>query len=313
MKNNTFLKIKRLIIISMFGVIMVVATIPIHAEDVPQVVVDSRNGVVRVVTFSPEGFSLGTGFFVGIQEKMYVVTNFHVINVNHDNSVLQEIRVYYETGKYVKAVLYAQSTDQDLALLKLEEDIPNSWILPLQTERVSVGMASYALGFPGSADQVSGDWDKYLQGSSDFVADKDALSVTGGSIASIRVSTKVGNDGGAVKTLQTTAAISGGNSGGPLVDKNGYVIGVNTLAGVDESGSITPGMGFAVHVEELMEFLDANGVWYSIALQEDIEQVAPVNTKRFSSATVLSIVFFGVVQVEMIIIFLITYKQKNYM
>lgn len=237
----------------MLVVVMAVVALPTHAEDVPKAVLDSRNGVVRVVTVQ-DGLSLGSGFCIGIQNEMYVATNFHVINVSDDNREQLEIRVYYETGKYVQASVYAQSPEQDLAVLRLEGEIPGVQILPLQTERIPVGMAAYALGFPGSADQAVGDLEKYIQGSSDIVADKDALSVTGGSIAYIRESSGEGDTNRKVKTLQTTTAISGGNSGGPLVDKKRLCGGVNTFVGVDKIGAIAPGMGFAMHVEELMTF-----------------------------------------------------------
>lgn len=173
-------------------------------------------------------------------------------------------------------------------------------------------MAAYALGFPGSADQAVGDWDNYIQGSSDFVADKDALSVTGGSIASIRDSSTVGVEvSSMVKTLQTTTAISGGNSGGPLLDKTGCVMGVNTFVGVDQTGAIAPGMGFAVHVEELMTFLDASGICYTVDSQDSLEQASQPETGRFTTTTLLFIVFIGVVLIEGIILIIVLVRHQK--
>lgn len=306
------------IIAVLFTVVaMVAAAFSARAEDVPQVVLDSRNGVVRVVIFTPDGMamSMGTGFCIGSTDEVYVVTNAHVVDPS-DDSIQPEIRVYYETGRYVKAVVYDQSFKQDLAVLQLEEEIPGAQILPLQTERIYVGTAAYALGFPGSVDEASGDFENYIQGSSVFVADKDALSLTGGSIASIRNSTTVGNASSIVKTLQTTTAISGGNSGGPLLDKNGCVVGINTFVGLDENGSISPGVGFAVHVEELMMFLDSNGIYYTVAMQNNIEtepqpEMQP-ETEQFSTTAILLIAFFGVALMEgIIIIVLMVHNQKN--
>jgi hypothetical protein len=77
----------------------------------------------------------------------------------------------------------------------------------------------------------------------------------------------LGNDG---RFLQTTAAIQPGNSGGPLVDRNGRVVGIVTSklgaqAMLEQTGFVPEGVNFAIRHDQVRSFLEANGVIHQVS------------------------------------------------
>ncbi|MDL2218998.1 trypsin-like peptidase domain-containing protein [Ruminococcaceae bacterium OttesenSCG-928-O06] len=241
------------------------------AAAVPQQVLDARNGVVRIVTLYPDGFGVGTGFAVGTEDRYYIVTNYHVIEDGDD------IRIYYQTGRYVEADIVAQSPGRDIAILRPVRKIRGISILPVVTEDVEVGIAVYALGYPAASDQLAGDWYNYDYDASNIIADKDTMTVTDGIVSAIRDNQWMGDESRVVRTVQTNAAISGGNSGGPLLDERGCVVGINTLSIRDDSGSRVEGMHAAVHAKELVAELRAANIRFEEP-DEGYAAPAPVPT-----------------------------------
>ena len=115
----------------------------------------------------------------------------------------------------------------------------------------------------------------------------DSLNITVGVISSL---SGLGNDS---RFLQTTAAIQPGNSGGPLVDRNGRVVGIVTSklgaqAMLEETGFVPEGVNFAIRHDQVRSFLEANGV---------IHQVSPVTLEPQSVQEVVEVIQKSIVPI----------------
>ncbi len=159
-----------------------------------------------------ESGALGSGFVVS--EDGYIVTNNHVVS-NAD-----EIFVKFSDGREYKTKLIGTSPEVDIAVLKIES---NEKFKPLEfsdSDKVEIGQWSIAFGNPmGLNDSMT----------------VGVVSASGRSSLGIE---EIEN------FIQTDAAINQGNSGGPLIDINGKVIGVNTAILSTSGGSV--GLGFAI-------------------------------------------------------------------
>lgn len=159
-----------------------------------------------------ESGALGSGFVVS--EDGYIVTNNHVVS-NAD-----EIFVKFSDGREYKTKLIGTSPEVDIAVLKIEA---NEKFKPLEfsdSDKIEIGQWSIAFGNPmGLNDSMT----------------VGVISAAGRSSLGIE---EIEN------FIQTDAAINQGNSGGPLIDINGKVIGVNTAILSTSGGSV--GLGFAI-------------------------------------------------------------------
>lgn len=219
----------------------------------------------------------GTGFFVGAsgEDPQYVVTNCHVIEdyvaasegeefttisgytdegyaiVMHASSC--ELRIYYSKDDYDVAFVdcYGDSEKVDLAVLRLRSATDKRHALQLMIpEEDMVGDTVYTVGYPGIADNM-------LTGASQYGIE-DA-TVHKGSISRF-----VANEGKGVERIATDAKIQPGNSGGPLVTEDGYVVGVNTNT-VSRTTDTTQSENYAINATELTRFLDKNNIPYEMA------------------------------------------------
>ena len=159
-----------------------------------------------------ESGALGSGFVVS--EDGYIVTNNHVVS-NAD-----EIFVKFSDGREYRTKLIGTSPEVDIAVLKIEA---NEKFKPLEfsdSDKIEIGQWSIAFGNPmGLNDSMT----------------VGVISASGRSSLGIE---EIEN------FIQTDAAINQGNSGGPLIDINGKVIGVNTAILSTSGGSV--GLGFAI-------------------------------------------------------------------
>ena len=196
--------------------------IQVYQENVPSVVGVANIKVARNFWYGeevevPQG--AGTGFVW--DELGHIVTNFHV--VDGGNSFL--ITFHGDKTQY-KAKVVGASPKNDIAVLKLLKKKPMIKKVKLaSSEQLKVGQLALAIGNPFGFDH----------------------SISRGIISAL--GRKMDGVGG-VKIqdmIQTDAAINQGNSGGPLLDSSGNVIGVNTLI-VSGSGS-SAGLGFAVPID----------------------------------------------------------------
>lgn len=164
-----------------------------------------------------EGASLGSGFL--ISPDGYVVTNNHVIAPGAEGATVNSITVTLSNNKEYTARVIGKDQDSDLALLKIDAaGLP--FVKWGDSSRARVGDWVLAIGEPFG-----------LGG-----------TVTAGIISAIN---RVTGQGGAYdQFIQTDASINQGNSGGPMFDLNGNVIGVNSQIFSQSGGNI--GIGFAI-------------------------------------------------------------------
>ena len=158
-----------------------------------------------------KGQAVGTGFI--IDEKGWIVTNHHVVGK------ADEIVVSLSDGRKLPAKLMGGDEKTDIALLKVESDKPLPYVSFGDTGKVRVGQPVMAVGNPfGLGGTVT----------------TGIVSARGRDIQS----------GPFDDYIQTDAAINRGNSGGPLFDMEGKVIGINTAIFSPSGGSV--GLGFAI-------------------------------------------------------------------
>src|SRR5450830_1853322 len=196
-------------------------------------------GVVEVLsTFaqsaSPYGPSssstsqaLGSGFVVS--DQGYILTNAHVVSNNGQkaDSVTVVFKGTGSTTTRVKAQIAGIDETSDVALLKVDPvQAPKLVVLPLgDSSKVEAGEAVVAIGNPLGYD----------------------FSVTSGIVSATNRNLQSPNGSVIPNGIQTDSAINEGNSGGPLIDSSGKVIGINEQIASQSGGN--QGLGFAVPID----------------------------------------------------------------
>ena len=205
--------------------------------------------------------SLGSGFIV---DEGIVVTNNHVI------ADADEINIIMNDGTKIKAELVGVDKKTDIAVLKFKPVKPVNAVKFGDSDKLRLGEWVIAIGNPFS-----------LGG-----------SVTAG-IVSAR--NRDISQGPYDSYIQTDASINRGNSGGPLFNLEGEVVGVNTLIISPTGGSI--GLGFAVPsktvarvVDQLRQFGELRRGWLGVRIQQVTEEIADsLNVKPARGALVAGI------------------------
>jgi serine protease Do len=174
-----------------------------------------------------EGASLGSGFIISADG--YVVTNAHVIRPGATGATVDSITVILPDRKEYVAKVVGQDVQSDLALLKIE----------------ATGLPFVKFG--DSSKTRVGDWVVAIGNPFGI-----GSSVTAGIVSAVH---RVTGQGGAYdRFIQTDAAINQGNSGGPMFDLNGNVVGINSQIFSQSGGNI--GIGFAIPAEEAKPVID---------------------------------------------------------
>lgn len=162
----------------------------------------------------------GAGSGVLIDKKGYILTNNHVIKD------ARRIEITLSNGKKWAGKLVGADPENDLAIIKINAPPESLYSLPLgNSNELQVGQKVLAIGNPFGLNET----------------------LTTGIISSLGRS--INSEGGKIMEdlIQTDAAINPGNSGGPLLDSNGYIIGINTAIFSPSGGSV--GIGFAIPVD----------------------------------------------------------------
>lgn len=174
-----------------------------------------------------EAQSLGSGFIISADG--YVVTNNHVISAGARGATVESITVTMPDRKEYTAKLIGRDPASDLALLKIQ----------------ATGLPFVKFG--DSRNARVGDW---------IVAIGNPFgigsTVTAGIISALHRTT--GQGGAFDRFIQTDASINQGNSGGPMFDLNGNVIGINSQILSPTGGNV--GIGFAIPAEEAKPIID---------------------------------------------------------
>jgi serine protease Do len=209
-------------------------------------------------TYTQRVQGLGSGFL--ISPDGYVLTNDHVAG----NA--KEITVTMTDGKTYNAKLVGTDQMADVALLKIEgTDLP--YLRLGNSDDVIIGEWVIALGNPFGLFQIN-----------------DKPTVTVGVVSNTEVNLRGGGEQGEERIyrgmIQTDAAINSGNSGGPLLNTLGEVIGVNSVIWTPNQGNI--GLGFAIpvnRVKRVVAELKANGkvdrdYWVGMQVQTVDQRIA---------------------------------------
>lgn len=192
--------------------------------------------------------SLGSGFVIDA-EKGLIVTNNHVV------ADADDIEVNFTDGAKLKAKLLGKDAKTDLALLQVDPK----------------GKKLTAVSFGDSDKARIGDW---------VMAIGNPFGLGGTvTVGIISARNRDISAGPYDDFIQTDAAINRGNSGGPLFDMNGKVIGINTAIISPSGGSI--GIGFAIPsdmatnvLDQLKEFGETRRGWLAIRIQPVTQEVA---------------------------------------
>ena len=173
------------------------------------------------------GTSTGTGFI--ISEDGYVVTNYHVVEG------ASKIFVNTHAGDEFSAVLVGQDSTNDVAVLKMENAAGLPHVTLGSSNALNVGDQVVAIGNP------LGDLTATL--TVGYVSAKDRDVTT---------------EGATINMIQTDAAINSGNSGGPLFNMKGEVVGITTAkySGSSSSGATIEGIGFAIPIDDVASMID---------------------------------------------------------
>ncbi len=175
----------------------------------------------------------GTGFvFQKDNDYGYIITNNHVIeNAN-------SIYVTFTNGTREKVTLLGSDTYSDIAVLAIAADKIISVAEIGNSEEARVGDTTFAIGTPLNYEVYS--W-SVTRG---ILSGKDRL-------VEVKLSNNYSNSDYVMKVLQTDTAINSGNSGGPLCNSNGEVIGITNMK---LASSSVEGMGFAIPIETAIKY-----------------------------------------------------------
>jgi S1-C subfamily serine protease len=202
------------------------------AESIQSIYAAAGPGVVQVTsttTVSQDPFfgaqqarSLGSGFV--IDKAGHIVTNFHVV----ENA--EKVEVNFSGDDRVPARVVGTDPSTDVAVLKIDAQAQALTPLPLgNSDAVRVGDAVVAIGNPFGLERT----------------------VTAGIVSALQRKIEAPNGFAIDKAIQTDAPINHGNSGGPLLNSRGEVIGINSQIESESGGNV--GIGFAVPINTVKE------------------------------------------------------------
>ena len=213
---------------------------------IPAVVRQAGPGVVEVRT----GTGTGTGFLV--DKKGHILTNAHVV----ENA--RSVQVIYQDATQVTARVIQSDEAIDLAVLDAGTPPASANVLPLGSSRdLQVGESVIAIGNPLLFSN----------------------SVSSGIVSGLKRQICSPNNTPIGNVIQTDAAINQGNSGGPLLDARGRVIGINSQIATQSGGN--EGIGFAVPIDivkpvmqDILQTGKARHAWIGITGEELTPQTA---------------------------------------
>ena len=191
-------------------------------------------GVNGDVTTNAWGYTVrnavsGSGFVISSNAtSSYIVTNYHVINN------VQDIKVFFSNGDSYDATLVGGAEDNDIAVLRIE--VGNLQTVTLgDSDALNVGENVYAIGNP---------------------LGELTFTFTGGYVSAKDRSVTM-SDGTVMNMLQTDTAINNGNSGGPLFNEYGQVIGIVSakLSSSSSSEASVEGLGFAIPINDVRDMI----------------------------------------------------------
>ncbi len=256
---------------TMFGLMATTA----FAEGENQAVKDASKGVLQFnVIYTDDGnveYRVMTGSCFLINSNT-IVTCAHCVEVSDELLLSVAERFGVSTDRAFDRLSYTvtitrdvmldasiikKSTEMDFALLKLESDIQNREALSVRFCQDSVEQTEtvHAIGFPSQ----SADWQALNTYTSDDV------TITTGQVNKLMATENL-YSGEISDCIQTSAKLTSGHSGGPLVDKNGAVIGVCQGA---TGEALAADYFYAITIDQVLDICDALGIAYTVIGQEE--------------------------------------------
>ncbi|MCI9303697.1 MAG: trypsin-like serine protease [Clostridium sp.] len=198
----------------------------IYKKVAPAVVMISTKSIQSVNGwFQQETEGMGSGFIINTDG--YILTNYHVING------AKEVTVTLSDGQEVTASVVNYDSDKDIAMIKLNGNVEVPGVVELgNSDALQPGEEVVAIGNPLSKELSS--------------------TLTKGIVSALNRSVET-QSGVNTNLIQTDAAINSGNSGGPLINTKGEVIGINTL----KASNGAEGIGFAIPINDVKEKIDS--------------------------------------------------------
>lgn len=200
-----------------------------------------------------EGRSLGSGFLISADG--FIVTNNHVVSPGAEGAVVNSITVILPDRRELEAKLVGRDEASDIAVLKISADAPLPFVKLGDSETLRVGDWVVAIGNPLG----------------------QSGTVTAGIVSALHRVT--GSGGSNDRFIQTDAAINQGNSGGPLFDMSGQVVGINSQILSNSGGNIGIGLSIPATeawpiIEQLMRGDSIQRGYLGVGIQEIDEGLA---------------------------------------
>lgn len=194
-----------------------------------------RPAVVSIEVKVEQGGGFGSGAV--IDSSGYILTNEHVVTLGGAAQEGQRITAVFNDGTRAEADLVGTDPKTDLAVIKV--DIQNPTVLQLGSSAdLEVGDSVIAIGSPlGLTD-----------------------TVTQGIVSALNRPVAAGEEDGEpaiYDAIQTDAPINRGNSGGPLVDSTGALVGVNSAIATTDANSGSIGLGYAIPIDDARRIAEA--------------------------------------------------------
>ena len=201
----------------------------IYAANLGATVGVNGNVDTNVFGYTVKNAVSGSGFVIGSNgSSSYILTNYHVIDG------VSDIKVFFSDGKSYDATLVGGEKENDIAVLKI--DVGNLQTVTLgDSDQLNVGEDVYAIGNP---------------------LGELTFTFTGGYVSAKDRSVTM-SDGTVMNMLQTDTAINSGNSGGPLFNEYGQVIGIVSakLSSSSNSEASVEGLGFAIPINDVKDMV----------------------------------------------------------
>jgi len=201
------------------------AFVPTGRKSVQQIVRQTTPGIVVVTVNTSQGQALGTGFV--IDHQGHILTNAHVVDG------ASAAKVTFSNGDVEPARILGRDNTIDLAVLRID---PAKATHPLTLGRsagLAVGDPVVAIGNPLGY----------------------TFTTSTGIVSGLKRDISSPNDSPIQNAIQTDAAITHGNSGGPLLDADGRVVGINSQIASETGGN--EGIGFAVPIDAIRPVADS--------------------------------------------------------
>ncbi|MBQ9973713.1 MAG: trypsin-like peptidase domain-containing protein [Oscillospiraceae bacterium] len=228
----------------------------LYAANVDACVGITVSTTTNVFGYNTTSAATGSGFVISTDG--YIITNYHVIEEAAQNSSVP-IEVSFQNGDSYKAKLVGGEEDNDIAVLKIQAEGLKPVALG-DSDALVVGESVYAIGNP---------------------LGELTFSLTDGLVSARDrvISFGSGDDSVSLNMLQTNCAINSGNSGGPLFNRYGQVIGITTakMSGTSGSSATIEGLGFAIPINDVVD------------LVQDIIEHGYVTGKPYMGITVSSV------------------------